>query len=75
MFDTKKILVEPLVDGNPSPKEPFCTDGNWTYWGEMTPQQKEKVVNRKITIAGASRKEDEETFWLGIAELNEIKWN
>ena len=72
MFEPKTILTLGLVDGNVSSKEPFCIDGTWEYWGKMSPLSKSKVLNRKVTIAGASKKDDEEQFWQSIASINNI---
>ena len=69
----KTITIEPLVDNNLSPKESFCMDGKWVYWGDMSASQREHVLNRKVSIAGTCKKLDEESFWLEIAELNNIE--
>jgi hypothetical protein len=67
-FRMNKLLIEPMVDGNLSPNEPFIIAGVWFHWKDMTPEQKKKVIVRKIAIADSCKKEDEESFWIGIAE-------
>lgn len=73
MFDSNSILIKPLVDGNLSGQEPFCIDGEWHNWGDMTPLLKQRVLKRKVTVSGASNKEEHENFWLEIAAKNQIE--
>ena len=56
----------------PKPDQPFCINGEWFNWRDMSVRQREAKIRAKCSMAGTNHEQDSYKFWKALADAYEI---